>query len=691
MDHGVLLFPARRFLVAAGSALLVAACGGGGGGGGAGFGVAAGPGEVPSPIPADAATKGAWSSLADWPIIPIHVVLLPDGRVLNFGTDDVSRDPGNVGNPDPLANPTTSYDYDVWTPAMGFGEASHVPLLNNTGTPGQDSVDFFCSAQLVLPEPLNTDQPSVLIVGGDTYPRTEVNGELVNDGNEKSLLFTDDTLAVGDDMSRGRWYATVTTLPNGETYVQGGTSKTRASGVDFPEVRSTDGIFRRLSGARTGDPDSDPATDPEGNGAGSLRYYYPRNFVAPSGLIFGFDTNGKMYYVDPLAGAGAGSLTAMSQFRGALQGDDSTAVMFRPGRILQVGGNNEVGSRDAEASLLIDINGAGSKPTPVLTEIDPPSSLRRLGTGTLLPDGQVLVTGGSEVYNELLGVNNSAEIWDPVTRAWALGAEALKPRLYHSTALLMPDGSVLVAGGGGPGAIQTNGKELNNFNAEVYFPPYLFAPATPPATPTLAARPTITAISADPRVGRSFTLDFGNAPGGIARVTLIKSGSVTHNFNMEQRFIELSFTATSASRLTVRMPSGRAPVRVGERPASDTPPGYYLLFVLDTNGVPSVAKSVFVNLAIDLDPAQDPGISNPGPRTNSAGAPIAGFSVAASDPAAQTLTFAAAGLPPGIAINTSTGALSGTPTTAGRYDSVVSVRDPDSRTATANFVWTVSP
>ena len=89
------------------------------------------------------------------------------------------------------------------------------------------------------------------------------------------------------------------------------------------------------------------------------------------------------------------------------------------------------------------------------------------------------MTGGSAVFNQLTGVAYAATIWDPATGQWTPGANAVKPRLYHSIALLLPDGSVLTGAGGGPGPVK-------NLNTEIYYPPYLFDASGQPA-----ARPSI--------------------------------------------------------------------------------------------------------------------------------------------------------------------------------------------------------
>ena len=234
-----------------------------------------------------------------------------------------------------------------------------------------------------------------------------------------------------NEMNRPRWYSTSITLLDGRTYIQGG-----VGGEDRPEIRDSSGAFHLLEGANTS----------------SLLFAFPRNFIAPDGRVFGFDGNGFMYYVNT---SGAGSLTNVGQFANP-KGRDSTAAMFQPGKILIFGGNSN-GAR------VIDITSGA----PVLTATQTLSSQRHWTTATVLADGKVLAIGGSNVKNELTGVNYSAEIWNPSTGQWTRGADGSLPRLYHHTALLLPDATVLVSGGGSPGP-------LYNDNAEIYYPPYLY-------------------------------------------------------------------------------------------------------------------------------------------------------------------------------------------------------------------------
>ena len=206
---------------------------------------------------------------------------------------------------------------------------------------------------------------------------------------------------------------------------------------------------------------------------------------------------------------------------------------------------------------------------------------RRQINAVLLPDGKVLVTGGSSGA----GFNNAstpvfpAEMWDPVTEAWTTMASAQVPRLYHSAALLLPDGRVLTTGGNGYP------------DTEVFSPPYLFK----------GARPTISTAPSSVAYGQSFFVGTPDAA-DVTSVTLIRLGSVTHAFNQNQRINRLSFTQTTGG-LNVEEPAN----------ANLAPPGHYMLFIVNSYGVPSVAS--FVQVVGDTTPptvtltAPSPGVT----------------------------------------------------------------------------------
>jgi hypothetical protein len=319
--------------------------------------------------------RGSFSPVVSWPLVGIHAVLTPDGRVLTYGTN---------------ANGTQSgyYIYDVWNPQLGLGMESHTILSNTT------AVDIFCNAQLLLPS------GDIELYGGDVTDLASTWS--LNQPNDDSDVFRpldNDRLVYAGKMNRKRWYATATTLPNGEVYIQGGNG-----GNDFPEVRTSTGTFRLLTGAPT-------------NGIAAK---YPRNFVGPDGKIFGM-SKAVMYRIDP---ANAGTRVSLGTFPTSNNGGSSTSVMFRPNRILQVGGG-DTALASLEASV-IDISNA----TPVVTALPQPTYRRHWGNATVLADGRVLVSGGSTANNNPdNGVAYTSEIYDPATNSWTPGATARQMRL----------------------------------------------------------------------------------------------------------------------------------------------------------------------------------------------------------------------------------------------------------------------
>ncbi|MEM9654756.1 MAG: DUF4214 domain-containing protein, partial [Actinomycetota bacterium] len=471
------------------------------------------------PGPADIpAADGQWSTLENWPMIAIHAALDSKGRVVTYGT-----------NPDGYQ--TGQFVYDIWTPADSAA-AGHNTLANTTGT------DLFCSLQVNRP-----DTGDMLLFGGDIWD--PVNNRTTNFGNADINQLDADTglLASIPGMNRGRWYGTATVRADGSIFVMGGDD-----GADRPEIWTPE------NGAQLLDLDTS-----------AINWWYPRNFLLPDGRIFGVDVEGFMYYISE----DLSELTMVGRLSADRWGIGTTAVMFAPGQILHFGG-------ESNTAIIIDVNGAN----PVITPTAPTSAAREWVNSTLLPDGRVLATGGASYYTagqadgrplSQYNVTNAAEIWDPATGQWTVETSGVAARLYHSTALLLPDGRVLVAGGGAPGPI-------NQTNAEIFSPDYLFS-----AQGGAMTRPEITGVSSDDlALGQTVTISVDSAV-DIGRVTLLKSGSVTHSNNMEQRISDLTFT-TNGGTLTATLPTS----------GTQLTPGYYLLTALTTAGVPS--ESVMVRV-----------------------------------------------------------------------------------------------
>lgn len=429
-------------------------------------------------------------------------------------------------------------DYAVWDPKLGIGPEAFLLLPNTT------EVNIFCAGQWLMPS-----TGSVLLTGG-----TEIRPPVRGIGISNTTIFTPETNTIANTtpMTYRRWYPTTLTNLDGEVVALGGridpTDITggKVTAASTPEAYNpVTRTWRVLSNAQ-----SDTAY-----GIKSNAWFYPRTWLAPSGDFFIVAHDGSMY---SLSTAGAGVLRSFATTT-TPENSHMPAAMYAPGKIISI--------RDGRQVTLIDING----PTPVVSSGNPISRHRRYGNATVLPNGNVWVNGGVDADDNVLeGAHFVSEMWDPRTGQWTETAAATIPRLYHSNAVLLPDATVLTGGGGLPGP-------LTNMNAEIYYPPYLFEQD---GSGRLAARPTLDTTAVAWSWGQKVQVQASSTL-PITRVTLVGVSQATHAFNPGQRFMELAFTRKKAG-LNVTLPASR----------TLAPPGYYLMFAFDANGVPSIGKMV---------------------------------------------------------------------------------------------------
>lgn len=424
--------------------------------------------------------------------------------------------------------PTESYEVHdhtratVWDPASG----SQTPV-------DLSGFNVFCSGLAHLVD------GTVFLAGGNKNAQLE--------GIVQTHFFDADTngWSRGPDMAAGRWYPSVTPLANGESLITSG-------GPEMPEVLETDRSLRALDAASLPLP------------------LYPWIDVAPDGRAFYSGPDQSMRSLDT---SGGGSWQDFGQ-RDPLNRDYGSHAMFDIGKILVAGGGNS--TTDAR---VIDLNGA----TPQVSATAPMTHGRRQHNLTVLADGTVLATGGNSSGAQLVDLDGGvypAELWDPGTGQWQELAAMQVTRQYHSTALLLPDGRVLSAGGGICGVCNSVGYLAKN--AEIFSPPYLFEAG---GSGQLAARPTIGSAPAEVAYDAPLPIATPDA-GSIGKVALVRLGAVTHSVNMEQRYVPLAFT-TGAGTVDATAPAN----------ANVAPPGPYMLFVIDDAGVPSVARIVNVRAA----------------------------------------------------------------------------------------------
>jgi Domain of unknown function (DUF1929)/Glyoxal oxidase N-terminus len=391
--------------------------------------------------------------------------------------------------------------------------------------------DMFCSAWTVL------NNGKLLVAGGNLG---------TPNGSKHLNLFDplNNTWSRSVDMTAGRWYPTATKLANGEVLISGGTTETGQVNR-IHEVYQLDGTLRQLTGAST---------------AGrNFEHYYPWWHVAPNGQVFYTGASPQMTYLTTL-GSGSWGTTYTRDTRYRTYG---SSVMYQPGKILVMGGG---GNNNTAVSIDITNN-------VQVTTVNSMNYGRTHLNATLLANGTIFVNGGNNGTNfdDSTSIYDS-EIWNPQTGQWNLGARAAKPRNYHAVSLLLPDATVWTAGGGGCGA----NCAANQQSAEIYYPNYLFQKND---SGKLAARPKITAAPSSIGYNQNFSISSPHAQ-SIQSVSLVSLGATTHAFNMNQRFINITIQNRGLETLELLSPTS----------GNLAPPGFYMLFAIDTNGVPSVAK-----------------------------------------------------------------------------------------------------
>ena len=230
--------------------------------------------------------------------------------------------------------------------------------------------------------------------------------------------------------------------------------------------------------------------------------------------------------------------------------------------VMILGGGQPVATATTE---LIDM----SQSVPKWVNGPPMVRARVEMNATLLPDGKVLTSGGSEKDEDEATAVKEAQIYDPIANLFSSASSMEIPRLYHSNTILLPDARVAALGGNPM-------RKLYQSEIEIYSPPYLFNPDGSPAK-----RPTIAEVGpGELSYGKQFTVKTPEAT-EIQSVVLVRPGAVTHAFDMDQRLVGLTFSVVSG-QLQVNAPAN----------GNLAPPGYYLLFILNKQGTPSVANFV---------------------------------------------------------------------------------------------------
>ena len=459
---------------------------------------------TPSPQP-----QGQWGSLQTFPMVAISSILMDNGSFIFW---------------DGWQQPEPSV---VWNPAA----PSTFTTIN-----APDSV--FCDGAAQLPD------GRIIVVGGYGGLST---GQI---GIVDTNIFdpATNTWSRVANMHLPRWYPTLTELSDGRYVAISGNSTDASHWADTPEVYDpTANTWTLLSKISTSQVHEEE---------------YPFSYLIPNGNVLNI---GPSEDVTHELNVDAQTWTSVGGSSGVVNG---SSVQYLPGKILYSGGASSVtATTPAQATTaVLDTTVA----TPAWRQTAPMLYPRIYHTLTMLANGQVLAVGGESTSDQSVVTTGvlPTEIWDPASQTWSAAAPIATARNYHSTAVLMPDGRVLVAGGGHPNGLNDPGQA----SAQIYSPSYLFN----------GARPTITSAPASTTYGSTIPVSTPDAS-SIATVNLVSLGTDTHQMDMNQHFVPLSFTAGSGS-LNVTMPTSSAVA----------PPGHYMLFILNKQGTPSIASMISI-------------------------------------------------------------------------------------------------
>jgi galactose oxidase len=487
---------------------------------------------------------GQWSEKIPLANVPIHTHVLPTGKVLFWGR---RNPPGAPDFPSLNQHETHAFIFDPANP-----HAAAKPTRNQPTDTQGDPINLFCSGHTFLPD------GRLLVTGGHIFDSQGLNCSTFYDP------FTD-VWTAGPTMNNGRWYPTAVTLPDGRAFVCSGSFPTgplqpplNANTLNnIPQVLEN-GAWRDLT-----------------NFIGLP--LFPRFHVAPNGSVFMSGSLATTYFLENFPPGSLGTWVPVGT-RTVQNADYAPSVMYDVGKVVFIGGGSTTNVVET-----IDLNA----PKPAWAVAAPMKFRRRQHNATLLPDGTVLVTGGSQGA-EFDGLNpgepiHTPELWDPSKGTWSPMSPEAVDRCYHSTAVLLPDGRVFSGGGGeyAPvvGMSESNPPVNTHSDAQLFSPPYLFR----------GARPVITKAPAAVTYGSSFDVETP-APNEISEVTWIRLPSVTHSFDQNQRINFLTFQR-GPNKITVNAPPN----------GNVCPPGHHMLFLLNEKKVPSIA--VIVQITAGTGPA----------------------------------------------------------------------------------------
>ena len=486
---------------------------------------------------------GQWKQLdTALDLVAVHAAILPNGKVLFFSHDEDDYNDLERGKS------------QVWDPETG----QPAPLLNLNR-------NLFCSAHCFLPD------GRLLVAGGKGGgPARDLHTVRIDEDQPSGVSWDSH-----ESFKAGRWYPTCVTLADGRALTVGGSSLAPSQYYLF--LNPSYEIFEPIGGEK-----SDPVL------FGKDVKVYPFLMILPDGSPEGtlFVHRNHHTWLRCLATNRWVDKTFHTNLRKSrTYNHQGSCVLLpiRPGgstELLIVGGEGSHGEATNTAEIF-EFDPADPKSSKWITTHNLKFK-RFMSDAILLPDGTVLVVNGAVRGHADTSEDSvkTPELFDPATNTWQTLAPAKHSRHYHSVGIFLPDARVLVSGNTRP---WNPGNPIDNKTIEIFSPPYLFRGPQPLITwaPERVGYDDDLVI-ATPAAGYPDKDGEAANPNWIMSVALIRSSSVTHSNNMDQRFVELAIVRRDTSSLTVKSPAD----------GTVAPPGYYMVFILNRNGVPSKGRFV---------------------------------------------------------------------------------------------------
>ena len=537
--------------------------------------------------------EGQWSAPIDWNVVSLHSLLLPDERVMTFGSFAISHKEqidirankkitltdGRTLERDGGDEQWNAHDinigieFDIWTPSLGYGKDAHQLIKTKI------VMDAFCTLARVI----NPD--TVFLAGGSKLGQRP-------DSQRGTQIFDvkNNSFSKLKDLNYPRWYGSLIRTSDDKLIMVGGIDLITEIPSTIPEIIDLNSIsdgWKILDNAKS--------DDLFGENGDNNEWYYPRSYLASDGNIVGISYN-KIWKMDkndnyrisktnelPLVKGGVANITHKDPNQiepnehyeelrlltiGSPVGYANSTVMVGKDKVYLFGGK-QVGESYSSSNKVYLIDFSDST-YPNYKELDSTYYPRANADATILPNGEIFLNGGT-AYNDLKFSIFTPEIYNVETQKTTTLSDGYFRRNYHSSTLLLPNGSILVTGG-------------DVWNSEIFYPPYLFEKNENNKT-VLAKRPVISKINKEIKRGIvNIELD-KNEVLDIDKITIISTGATTHAHGSEPKFRSLEIVKKNKNNITFKIPYNE----------NELQNGTYMIFAITRSGVPSKGEIIFLN------------------------------------------------------------------------------------------------